>query len=160
MFSWVSEAALAASIPLLLGLKYLSEWKQDINTFLTSIGTILAVIVIDITVMPYLTSSSTPLVEAANVVGFVVIFAGILLLWHRRIPKVGSEKAEHNALEKITNAGYQGAKIDRTRQSYVQGTYRYIYVNRNSSQGLATHVVEVNLLTGEAKDLGLVPTYP
>lgn len=87
-FSWVAAGALFILIVGLIGLKFLSEWKQSINTFMTSIAAVLGVVVVDLTAMPYLTSQSAPLVIAANVITFGVVGIGVWTIWNRRVPKI------------------------------------------------------------------------
>lgn len=155
---WGSVVALFVLIVGLVGIRFLSEWKQTVNTFVASLIAILTIAVAEATAI-ILTPSIFPLLVGLDVIVGIVVTVGIVVIWHRRFPKMDLEKAEHNALENMTKTKYQGVKIDRTKQSMLIGRTWYVYVNRNSSQGLATHVVEVDAITGEVKIGGLVPTY-
>jgi len=76
----------------------MADWKQDLTTFFTCAGTVLAIFIVDATLFPYLTSATSPIVLWLNIFGFGIIVAVSFIIWHRRSPKISRRKAERIAI--------------------------------------------------------------
>ncbi len=85
----------------LIGIKFLSEWKENIKTFATTIAAVLTVIMVDLALIPFLTPYTIVLALIANIVGFSAIIGAIVWFWYRRIPKIDLREAETIALKHI-----------------------------------------------------------
>jgi len=127
MFSFLFFVALLAYWILgIIGLKLLSEWKENISTFLTAFATILAVAVIDIAVIPFLTPETASWVILANVVAFIVMIVGVVYFWKSRYPKFNLKQAKVYILE-FLRPKFPDARIDEKRPAYLDGRLYHVW---------------------------------
>ncbi len=146
-FPWVSVAVLAVLIVGVLGLRFLSEWKQNINIFLTTLMAAVALAVTEITAISLSPSVAGPL-EQLDLVGVFVSVIVIITLWYRRIPKIGLEKAETIAIEYVKTK-HKGVVLDKNRQGFLRERHWHIFVNYLARIEIGTEEVKVDAGTGK-----------
>lgn len=103
----------------------MADWLGNVSAYITVVSSVIAVFVIDIATLQYLTPTNLPLVVLGNILWVVAVVGGVFFYYNRRWPKVDQARAERLAIEYVESK-YSAKSVDVKTSEHVGLKWRVL----------------------------------